>query len=342
LRTRPFGRNTPDNPDNPDNPDRPDRPFVSEIGLGTWQLGAGWGRVSEDDALAALRAAADAGVSFIDTADVYGYGRSETLIGRFLKERPGETFFVATKIGLGKPLAGPETFDARTLRAHAEGCLDRLGLSRLDLLQLHTVPNDVLLAGEALEILRSFKDEGLIRFFGASVKTLDEAFFCLERGVDALQIIFNVFRQEAAQRLFAAAREKGAAVIVRTPLASGLLAGKLHAGTTFAKTDHRRFNRDGEHFHVGETFSGLPFEKGLELAEAWKSFRPKGMTPAQTALRFILDHPDVTTVIPGARNARQAEGSAAASDAPPLPPELHARLREFYATDVAPHIRGER
>lgn len=330
MRARPFGRN------------EPGRPEVSEIGLGTWQIGAGWGRVSEDDAMAVLHAAADAGIDFFDTADVYGRGRSETLIGRFLRDRPGERFFVATKIGLGKPLAGPETFDPRTLREHAMACLDRLGLDRHDLLQLHTVPREVLFAGEALDILRSFKDEGLTRFFGASVRTLDEAFFCLERGVDCLQVIFNVFRREAAEKLFAAARGKGAAVIARIPLASGLLAGKLHAGTTFAKTDHRRFNRDGRYFHVGETFAGLPFEKGLELAETWKSLRPKGMTPAQAALRFVLDHPDVTTVIPGARNARQAAANAAASDAPALPGELHARLREFYETDVAPHIRGER
>lgn len=330
MRARPFGHN------------ESGRPEVSEIGLGTWQIGAGWGRVGEDDALAVLHAAADAGTSFIDTADVYGYGRSEKLIGRFLRDRPGEGFFIATKIGLGKPLAGPEAYDRLTLREHASASLDRLGLSRHDLLQLHTVPGDVLYAGEALDILRSFKAEGLTRFFGASVRTLDEALFCLERGVDCVQIIFNVFRQEAAGEFLAAARSAGAAVIARIPLASGLLAGKLHAGTTFAKTDHRRFNRDGQYFHVGETFAGLPFEKGLELAEAWKAFRPKGMTPAQAALRFVLDHPAVTTVIPGARNARQAAANAAASDALPLTPELHARLRAFYEAEVAPHIRGER
>ncbi len=320
----------------------PAPPRVSEIGLGTWQLGAGWGRVAEADALAALGAAADAGTTFIDTADVYGYGRSEAFIGRFLRERPGERFFIASKAGLAKPLDDPKAFSLGALRAHVLGSLDRLGLERLDLLQLHTIPREILFHGEALGMLAALKGEGLVRYAGASVKTLEEAFFCLEKGVDSLQIIFNVFRQEAAETLFPAAQEKGTAIIVRTPLASGLLGGKLSAATTFAKTDHRRFNRNGEYFHVGETFSGLPFEKGLELAAAFKAMRPKGVTPAQLALRFILDHPAVTVVIPGARNARQAAANASASDLPPLSPETMDRLRTFYREAVSPHVRGER
>lgn len=330
VRHRPFG------------PDLPERPKVSEIGLGTWQLGAGWGRVAEKDALAALHAAADAGMTFIDTADVYGYGRSETLIGRFLRERPGERFFIASKAGLARPLDEPGQFTLDNLRRCVLGSLERLGLSRLDLLQLHAIPREILYDGEALSILAALRDEGLARFAGASVKTLDEAFFCLERGVDSLQIIFNVFRQEAADGLLRAAMETGTAIVVRTPLASGLLAGKLSLATTFAKTDHRRFNRDGRYFHVGETFSGLPFEKGLELVERLRQMRPKGLTLAQMSLRFILDHPAVTVVIAGARNARQAAANASASDLAPLPPRTMDRLRAFYRDEVSAHVRGER
>ncbi len=312
---------------------------VSEVGLGTWQLGAGWGRVTDEDALATLHAAADAGATFIDTADVYGYGRSEERIGRFLSER-GERFFIATKIGRNKPLAGPETHTLQTYEAHCRASLARLGLERADLLQLHTIPGDALRSGRPLEHLQALRDKGLTRFVGASVETEEEALFCLERGVDAVQIIFNIFRQKPLEALFDRAKEAGAAVIARVPLASGLLSGKLHAGTTYAKNDHRRFNRDGRYFNVGETFAGLPYEKGLELADRLRTLRPKGMTMAQTALRFALDFPAVSVVIPGARKPAQAAENAAASGSPPLSPALHARLREFYENEVRPHIRG--
>jgi aryl-alcohol dehydrogenase-like predicted oxidoreductase len=313
---------------------------VSEIGLGTWQLGgADWGAVDENRALETLRAASESGVNFFDTADVYGLGRSERLIGLFLKES-SEQVFVATKLGRFPEPGWPANFSLDTLRAHTEASLRRLGLKAVDLTQLHCIPIEVLRAGEIFDSLRVLKREGKIRGFGVSVETDEEALICLrQEELASLQIIFNIFRQKPIE-FFEMAKSKGVALVVRLPLASGLLSGKFTKATTFAETDHRNYNREGKAFNVGETFAGLPFEKGVELSAALNALVPDGMTMAQMALRWILDFDAVSVIIPGASKPEQARANATASDLPPLSEDLHTKLRDFYETQVAVHIRG--
>jgi aryl-alcohol dehydrogenase-like predicted oxidoreductase len=313
---------------------------VSEIGLGCWQLGgAEWGRLDEKVAFEILSTAVESGVTFFDTADVYGNGRSETLIGQFLKSR-SDRIFVATKLGRTASLY-PDKYTEAGLRAATEASLKRLGVETVDLTQLHCVPGEVMRRGEVFEWLRKLRREGKIRHFGASVESVDEALMCLEQeGLSSLQIIFNLFRQKPIGALFPRAREKGVAIIVRLPLASGLLSGKMTRETQFPKADHRNFNANGQAFNVGETFAGLPFERGVELAEALRPLVPSGMTMAQMAQRWILDHDAVSVVIPGASRPDQARANASASDLPPLGLELHDHLRSFYEREVAACIRG--
>ena len=313
---------------------------VSEIGLGCWQLGgADWGNLDDQRAFDILNAAADAGVTFLDTADVYGMGRSETLIGKFLKKRSGK-FFVATKLGRMTDLY-PDKYTEAGIRAATEASLKRLGVDALDLTQLHCVPPQVLQRGEIFDWLRKLQRDGKIKNFGASVESMDEAKVCLaQEGLCSLQIIFNLFRQKPVHTIFAEAKQKHAGIIVRLPLASGLLSGKMTMAQQFAPNDHRTYNRDWQAFNVGETFAGLPFEKGVELADALKPFVPAGMTMADMAQRWILDHDAVSTVITGASKPEQALANARVSNLPPLAPELHKKLREFYEREVARHIRG--
>ena len=331
MRQRPFGRL---------------KTRVSEVGLGCWQLGgADWGDVSDEQALATLAAAADAGVTLFDTADVYGLGRSEELIGRFLKARKAEhdkeRFFVATKLGRFPEPGWPKNFSPQTFRAHTEASLKRLGVEALDLTQLHCVPAEQLKRGEVFEWLAALQKEGKIRNWGASVESVSEAMLCLKQpGIASLQVIFNIFRQKPLTELFGEARHRGVALIVRLPLASGLLGGKMTKETTFEPADHRSYNRDGQKFNVGETFAGLRFEKGVELVDALRPLVPAGMTMAQMALRWCLDFEGVTAVIPGARSPQQAKDNAAASTLRGLSDELHERLRTFYLDRVAAHIRG--
>lgn len=313
---------------------------MSEVGLGCWQIGGNWGDVPDDVALHTLRAAVDAGTTLLDTADVYGEGRSETLIGKFLKETK-TPLYVATKLGRFSPPGWPENFTRAGIRQHTEASLKRLGVDALDLTQLHCIPFDVLKRGEVFEHLRELKREGKIRDFGVSVESMDEALFCVQQeGVVSLQIIFNIFRQKPARVLFDEAKRRKVALLVRLPLASGLLGGKMTKATTFPADDHRNFNRDGAAFNVGETFAGLPFAKGVELADALKPLAPSGMTLPEMALRWCLDFDAVSAIIPGAKNPEQARANARASDLPPLSPELHAKLAAFHDRDVAPHIRG--
>jgi aryl-alcohol dehydrogenase-like predicted oxidoreductase len=317
---------------------------VSEVGLDCWQIGGGdWGDVSADDALDVLRASVAAGVNFLDTADVYGLGRSEELISRFLKEQPRETLFIATKLGRFPRPGGAANFEPKVIRDHTENSLKRLGIERLDLMQLHCIPMEQLRRAEVWDTLRSLQKEGKIARFGASVESVAEADECLKQpGCASLQLIFNIFRQTPElSGLLDRCRAKGVAVIVRLPLASGLLAGKYTRQTTFAATDHRTYNRDGAKFNVGETFAGLGFEKGLELVEKLKALIPANYPPLHLlALRWCLDHPAVTTIIPGARNRTQAIANAAASDMPSLPPTFSAMLLEFFLNEVKPAIRG--
>lgn len=313
---------------------------VSEIGLGCWQLGgADWGDVSDEQAMAILGAAVDSGVTFFDTADVYGMGRSESLIGRFLKHGRKEVF-VATKLGR-MPDLYPDKYSERGVRAAIDASLDRLGVEAIDLIQLHCLPTEVMREGEVFEWLRRLLKEGKIRNLGASVESMDEALLCLAQpGLASLQIIFNIFRQKPIRTIFPQAMEKGVAIIVRLPLASGLLSGKFSKETRFAVNDHRSYNRDGQQFNVGETFAGIPFEKGVELADGIKPIVPEGWSMVQLAQRWILDHEAVSVIIPGARSPAQAMENAQISDLPALSRELHDWLKDYYLREVEPFIRG--
>jgi aryl-alcohol dehydrogenase-like predicted oxidoreductase len=315
---------------------------VSEIGLGTWQLGsADWGNVNEDDALNILQAYTNAGGNFIDTADVYGMGVSETIIGKFLRSVDKEVF-VATKLGRRGDAGNgwPQNFTYDAMKRQAEDSLKHLGISQLFLEQLHCIPTEEMRAGKVFDNLRKLQQEGFICHFGASVETSEEALICLEQeGLASLQIIFNLFRQHVADEVFAKAKEKGVALIIRVPLASGLLSGKFKADTTFADKDHRNFNANGEAFNAGETFSGIDFKEGVHFSEQIKNLLPDDRM-AQWALRWILDHPEVTTVIPGASKISQVESNVAASALTLLPAATHQQLRQLYDTQIQDKIRG--
>ena len=312
---------------------------TSEIGLGCWQLGgADWGDVSDAQAHEILAAAVASGVNFFDTADVYGTGRSEALIGKFLKATRQE-IFVATK--LGRLNLYPDKYTEATIRAATEASLKRLQVEALNLTQLHCVPLEVLRQGDVFEWLRKLQQEGKIKSFGASVESMEEAQLCLaQKGVSSLQIIFNLFRQKPLWTIFDEAKQKSVALIIRLPLASGLLSGRLTKSASFPANDHRNYNRDGQFFNVGETFAGLPFETGIDLVEALRGYVPDGMAMAQWAMRWILDFDAVTVVIPGATKMAQVQANAAASDLSALDESAHRQLRAFYDENVAAQLRG--
>jgi aryl-alcohol dehydrogenase-like predicted oxidoreductase len=315
---------------------------VSEIGLGCWQLGGGdWGDLDEAKAFEILQTAVDGGINFFDTADVYGGGRSEELIGKFLKKQGlGKKVFVATKLGRMGDLY-PDKYTEAGVRKATEASLKRLGVERIDLTQLHCVPLEVLQQGDIFEWLRKLHAEGKIGAFGASIETVSEGLFCIkQQGLASLQIIFNLFRQKPNEELIGAAHAAGVAIIVRLPLASGLLGGRLNKATVFPANDHRNYNRDGQAFNVGETFAGLPFEKGVELVENLGSMVPSGLTLPEMAQRWILDHEGVTTVITGASRPAQVTSNVKVSSIDPLSEELHCELEDFYQDQVAAHIRG--
>jgi aryl-alcohol dehydrogenase-like predicted oxidoreductase len=314
---------------------------VGDMGLGCWQIGGSWGEVSDEDALSILRTAYQSGTTFFDTADVYGMGRSESLIGRWLREDKPDGVFVATKQGRFSPPGWPGNFTLETMREHVDASRARLGVDALDLVQLHCIPTDTLRDGAVFDHLRTLRAEGRIVRFGASVESMDEALMCLEQdGLASLQILFNLFRPKPAEVLFEKAAATGVAIIARVPLASGLLSGKFSESTVFGDDDHRNFNRDGAAFHVGETFAGVPFAAGVELAREVAAMVPSGWTLAQLAQRWILDHPAVTVVIPGASRPEQAAGNADISDLPRLDPELHARLTAWGKRRAEPLLRG--
>ena len=314
---------------------------VSEIGLGCWQLGADWGDpLSKDSANAILAEAVENGITFFDTADVYGNGKSETLIGEFLKTTKANVK-VATKYGRMQGVY-PDHYTEKTLRECVDASLKRLQTDTIDLLQLHCIPTQILKEGKIFDWLRNIKDEGLIANFGASVETIEEGLLCMQQEeLLSLQVIFNILRQKPLEKLFPMAREKGIGIIVRLPLASGLLTGKFDINTVFAKNDHRNYNKDGEAFNVGETFGGIPFKTGVELSDTIKTkFLPQTMSMVQLALRWILDQEAVSTVIPGASSPKQVQSNAAVSQITPLSTELHTALANFYTKEVHQHIRG--
>jgi aryl-alcohol dehydrogenase-like predicted oxidoreductase len=299
------------------------------VGLGTWQLGADWGSVDEQDALAVLAAAVESGVTFLDTADVYGDGRSERLIGQFLKGR-GEQLFVATKMGR-RVAQEPANYTLANFRAWNDRSCANLGVDTLDLVQLHCPPTPVYSSDEVFDALDTMVDEGRIANYAVSVETAAEALTAIARpNVASVQIILNAFRRKPLEQVLPAAREAGVGIIARVPLASGLLSGRYTRDTVFAADDHRSYNRHGEAFDVGETFSGVDYPTGVEAAAEFAALAPEGVTPAQAALRWVIQQPGVTSVIPGARNVEQAKANSAAADVPALSDERLAAVEDLY------------
>jgi aryl-alcohol dehydrogenase-like predicted oxidoreductase len=291
---------------------------ISVIGLGTWQLGADWGQVDEKDALAVLDAAAASGVTFFDTADVYGDGRSEQLIGRFLASHPGLPLMVATKMGR-RVAQDPALFTLDNFRAWTDRSRANLGVDVLDLVQLHCPPTPVFSTDAVYDALDTLVAEQRIAAYGVSVETCDEALAAIARpGTASVQIILTAFRRKPLEQVLPAAQAAGAAIIARVPLASGLLSGKYSHTSTFGADDHRSYNRHGEAFDVGETFSGVDYDTGVDAAQEFAALTPPGASTAQAALRWVIQQPGVTTVIPGARNPEQAGQNAAAAALPPL------------------------
>ncbi|MEV0620803.1 aldo/keto reductase [Nonomuraea sp. NPDC050404] len=309
---------------------------VGVIGLGAWQLGADWGEVTEDEAAATLRAAVDAGVTFIDTADVYGDGRSEQIVGRFAKDRPGLT--VATKMGRRMEQI-PSNYVMSNFRAWNERSRRNLGVDTIDLVQLHCPPTPVYSTDAVFDALDTLVAEKKIAAYGVSVETCEEALTAIARpGVASVQIILNAFRLKPLERVLPAARAAGVGIIARVPLASGLLSGKYDEHTTFAADDHRTYNRRGEAFDVGETFSGVDFATGLEAVRRLAPLVPAGVTMAQFALRWVVEQEGVSVVIPGARNPAQATGNADAAAVPPLDAATLAAVRDVYDDLIRPQV----
>lgn len=314
---------------------------VSEVGLGCWQIGADWGsEIAKNEAEQILNKAFESGITFYDTADVYGNGRSEKLVGAFLKNKE-KIVKAATKFGQNGNIY-PDNYTEKGLRDCMEASMERLGVEQLDLLQLHCIPTEVLRKGNIFNWLRTLQKEGKIAHFSASVESVEEGLICLKQdGLQSLQVIFNIFRQKLVKELLPQAKAKGVGIIVRLPLASGLLTGKFNKDTEFEENDHRNFNQNGEVFNVGETFAGLPFEKGVELTNELKELCPQNMTLSEMSLRWILDHDEVSTIIPGASSPKHIAQNAKVSELPPLSKELMKVLEKFYDKKVKDHIRGK-
>lgn len=312
---------------------------VKGIGFGAWAIGAAWGKVDDSASIAALHAALDAGLDFIDTADVYGDGHSEKLIARVLKQRGGERPFVATKAGRRLPKQTVEGYSAENLQGWIERSLENLEVDTLDLVQLHCPPTDAYYHPEIFERMDRLVEQGKIRHYGVSVERVEEALKAIEYpNVASVQIIYNAFRHRPAELFFKEARRRNVAVIARVPLASGLLSGKFKADTKFETDDHRQFNRHGEAFDVGETFSGVPYDVGLAAVEKLRPLVRGDATLAQFALRWILMNDAVTVVIPGAKNAQQALANIGAASLPPLSQEAMDAVARIYAEDIRPHV----
>ncbi|WDZ77020.1 aldo/keto reductase [Ensifer adhaerens] len=312
---------------------------ISEIGFGAWQIGGSWGDVSEADGKRALNAALDSGVTFVDTADVYGDGRSEKIIAAVLKERGGNKPFVATKAGRRLSPHVAEGYTGENIEAFIDRSLANLGIETLDLVQLHCPPTEIYYRPELFGALDKLVAKGKIRHYGVSVEKVEEALKAIEYpGVATVQIIYNIFRQRPHDLFFAEASKKNVGVIVRVPLASGLLSGKITRDTAFAADDHRNFNRHGEAFDVGETFAGVPLEAALEAVEQLRPLVPEGVPMAQFALRWILEQQAVSVVIPGARNEAQAQSNAAASALAAVNSQTKTAIAAVYERLVKVHV----
>ena len=313
---------------------------VSVVGLGTWQLGGDWGDVSSEGAAEVLDAALDAGVTLLDTADVYGDGRSEERIRQALAPRSDRPF-VATKAGRRADPFEAATYTPENLRAWVDRSRRNLGVDTLDLVQLHCPPPAVYSDQRVYDTLDGFVADGSIAAYGVSVETVEEGLTALEHeGVHSIQVILNVFRRKPLEELLPAAARAGVGILARVPLASGLLTGKYDESTTFAADDHRNFNRNGEAFDVGETFSGVPYDVGLAAAREVAAIAPDGVTTAAFALRWVIDQPGVTSVIPGARTVEQVRGNVAAASAAPLTDSQLADLERVYDERIRAHVHA--
>jgi aryl-alcohol dehydrogenase-like predicted oxidoreductase len=311
---------------------------VGVVGLGAWQLGADWGEIADVDAAAVLDAAVDAGVTFIDTADVYGDGRSERSCGELLARRPDAGLLVATKMGRRMPQVAAN-YSRENFNAWNDRSRRNLGVETIDLVQLHCPPTSVFGDDRVYEALDAMVAEGRIRNYGVSVETCEEALVAIARpNVVSVQIILNCLRLKPLEQVLPAALDAGVAIIARVPLASGLLSGRYDEQTTFGADDHRNYNRHGEAFDVGETFSGVPFEIGLEAVRRLAGIVPAGVATSQFALRWIIDQPGVTVVIPGARNPEQARSNAASAELSALSAQQLAAVDEIYDQLVRPHV----
>jgi aryl-alcohol dehydrogenase-like predicted oxidoreductase len=311
---------------------------VSEMGFGAWAIGGSWGEVSDQDAEGALHEALDRGVNFLDTADVYGGGRSERLIARVLKGRGKGDVIVATKAGRQIQPHVSAGYTPAALEQYIDASLRNLQLDSLDVLQLHCPPTEVYYRPEIFAALDKWVTAGKLKSYGVSVEKVEEAIKALDYPIASVQIIFNMFRQRPAERFFDLAKKANVAIIARVPLASGLLTGKLRRDSQFAADDHRTFNRNGEAFDAGETFSGVPYETGLEAVEALRQLVPVNASMAQLALRWILMFDAVSTVIPGAKNRQQAGQNAVAANVPALTEGQMAAVRQVYDTYIRPHV----
>lgn len=311
---------------------------VSAIGFGAWAIGADWGVVDDAESLRALHGAADAGMTLIDTADVYGDGRSEKVIGQFLRERSGERFFVATKMGRRAPL-DMALYTPGNFRAWVDRSRENLRMDCLDLVQLHCLPTSIYYQPETFAALDDLVAAGAIASYGVSVERVEEALKAIEYpGVASVQIIFNMLRQRPADHFLAEARRRDVGVLARVPLASGLLTGKMSRQTAFDASDHRSYNRHGEAFDVGETFAGVDYDAGLAFVEELRGMVPAGATMAQMALRWILMFDGVTAAIPGAKSPEQARANAAAADLAAIPPATLERIRALYEERIKPLV----
>jgi aryl-alcohol dehydrogenase-like predicted oxidoreductase len=323
MRTRPLGRTGFE---------------VSTVSFGAWAIGGTWGPVSDDESLAALRRALELGINFFDTADVYGDGRSEQLLAR-LRRETRTPFHVATKAGRRAQPHGVAAYRLDSLTGYIERSLRNLEVEAIDLLQLHCPPTDVYYMPEVFDGLDRLVRDGKLRFYGVSVERVEEALKAIEYpDVQSVQIIFNLFRQRPADVFFARARERKVGILARLPLSSGMLTGKLTATTSFASDDHRAFNREGAAFDRGETFSGVDYQVGLAAVEELRALVPPGMTMAQLALAWILEHEAVTCVIPGGKRPAQVDDNARAADAPALSAELRARIDQLYRSRIRPLV----
>jgi aryl-alcohol dehydrogenase-like predicted oxidoreductase len=314
---------------------------VSTVSFGAWAIGGAWGTVDDTQSMAALHAAIDAGVNFIDTADVYGMGRSERLVARLLRERKGQRIHVATKAGRKLARQSVEGYSRANLTGWIEESLRNLEMEAVDLLQLHCPHPDVYDRPEVFGILDDLVRAGKLRYYGISVETVDEALRGIRHpGVQSVQIIFNMFRLKPAEAFFPAARQRQVGILARVPLASGLLTGKMRPDSAFEADDHRGFNRHGERFDKGETFSGVPYDVGLKAVDRLLPLVPTDATLARTALRWTLMFPEVTCAIPGAKTPEQARDNAGAADLPPLSDATMAVVRKIYDQDIRPHVHA--